>query len=398
MTSEVTVPLLDLRAQYDTIKGQIDKAIRGVLETQRFIMGPEVSSLEEEIASYCGARFAIGCASGSDAILLALMVLDIGPGDEVICPSYTFFATAGSIARLGAAPVFADIDPVTYNVDAESVRQAATRCSKLKAIMPVHLFGQTVDMSAYLALGEELNVPIIEDAAQAIGSRDSDGKPAGSRGLIGCFSFFPSKNLGSFGDAGILTTNDADLAERMKTLRLHGSKPKYYHKEIGFNSRLDAIQAAILRVKLRHLEAWHEGRRENAEAYDGAFAAAGAATSAVPLTAGGFPLRTPQPPSGEAAHIYNQYVIRVPGGIRDALRQHLQDRRIGTEIYYPVPLHMQECFGYLGYAQGDLGESESAARETLALPIYPELTDQQLAHVTDTIVAYIGEHACATKA
>ena len=398
MTSEVTVPLLDLRAQYDTIKGQIDKAIRGVLETQRFIMGPEVSSLEEEIASYCGARFAIGCASGSDAILLALMVLDIGPGDEVICPSYTFFATAGSIARLGAAPVFADIDPVTYNVDAESVRQAAARCSKLKAIMPVHLFGQTVDMSAYLALGEELNVPIIEDAAQAIGSRDSDGKPAGSRGLIGCFSFFPSKNLGSFGDAGILTTNDADLAERMKTLRLHGSKPKYYHKEIGFNSRLDAIQAAILRVKLRHLEAWHEGRRENAEAYDGAFAAAGAATSAVPLTAGGLPLRTPQPPSGEAAHIYNQYVIRVPGGIRDALRQHLQDRRIGTEIYYPVPLHLQECFGYLGYAQGDLGESESAARETLALPIYAELTDQQLAHVTDTIVAYIGEHACATKA
>ncbi len=398
MTIEVTVPLLDLRAQYATIKIQIEKAIQSVLESQRFIMGPEVSSLEEEIASYCDVRFAIGCASGSDAILLALMALDIGPGDEVICPSYTFFATAGSIARLGAAPVFADIDPVTYNVDAEWVRQAAARCSKLKAIMPVHLFGQTVDMSAYLALGEELNVPIIEDAAQAIGSRDSDGKPAGSRGLIGCFSFFPSKNLGSFGDAGILTTNDADLAERMKTLRLHGSKPKYYHKEIGFNSRLDAIQAAILRVKLRHLEAWHEGRRENAEAYDGAFAAAGAATSAVPLTAGGFPLRTPQPPSGEAAHIYNQYVVRVRAGIRDPLRQHLQDRRIGTEIYYPVPLHMQECFGYLGYAQGDLGESESAARETLALPIYPELTDQQLAHVTDTIVAYIGEHACATKA
>ena len=398
MTSKVTVPLLDLRAQYDTIKGQIDKAIQGVLETQRFIMGPEVSSLEEEIASYCDARFAIGCASGSDAILLALMALDIGAGDEVICPSYTFFATAGSIARLGAVPVFADIDPVTYNVDAESVRDAATRCSRLKAIMPVHLYGQTVDMSAYLALGEELSVPVIEDAAQAIGSRDNDGKPAGSRGRIGCFSFFPSKNLGSFGDAGILTTNDADLAERMKTLRVHGSKPKYYHKEIGFNSRLDAIQAAILRVKLRHLEAWHEGRRENAETYDGAFAAAGAATSAVPLAQGGFPLRTPQPPSGEATHIYNQYVIRVPPGIRDALRQHLQDRRIGTEIYYPVPLHMQECFAYLGYAQGDLGESESAARETLALPIYPELTDQQLAHVTDTIVAYIGEHACATKA
>ncbi len=255
MTTEVTVPLLDLRAQYDTIKGQIDKAIRGVLETQRFIMGPEVSSLEEEIASYCDARFAIGCASGSDAILLALMALDIGRGDEVICPSYTFFATAGSIARLGAVPVFADIDPETYNVDLESVRQAASRCKRLKAIMPVHLYGQTVDMSAFLALGEELGVPIIEDAAQAIGSRDSDGKPAGSRGLIGCFSFFPSKNLGSFGDAGILTTNDADLAERLSILRLHGSKPKYYHKIIGLNSRLDAIQAAILRVKLRHIAA-----------------------------------------------------------------------------------------------------------------------------------------------
>ncbi|MEE9130507.1 MAG: DegT/DnrJ/EryC1/StrS family aminotransferase [Phycisphaerales bacterium] len=398
MTTEMTVPLLDLRAQYATIKREIDEAIRGVLKSQRFILGPEVASLEEEIASYCDARFAIGCASGSDAILLALMALNIGSGDQVICPSYTFFATAGSIARLGAVPVFADIDPVTYNVDAESVRQAATRCSKLKAMMPVHLFGQTVDMSAYLAMGEELGVPIIEDAAQAIGSRDGDGQPAGSRGLIGCFSFFPSKNLGSFGDAGILTTNDADLAERMKTLRVHGSKPKYYHKEIGFNSRLDAIQAAILRVKLRHLEVWHEGRRENAETYDGAFAAAGAATSAVPLTAGGFPLRTPQPPSGEATHIYNQYVIRVPSPLRDSLRQHLQEQGIGTEIYYPVPLHLQECFAYLGYTQGDLPESESAARETLALPIYPELTDQQLAHVTDTIVAYIGEHACASKA
>ncbi len=398
MTTEVTVPLLDLRAQYATIKGQIDKAIQGVLESQRFIMGPEVASLEKEIATYCGTEFAIGCASGSYAVLLAMMALDIGPGDEVICPSYTFFATAGSIARLGAIPVFADIEPETYNVDIESVRQAATRCKRLKAIMPVHLYGQMVDMSAYLALGEELGVPIVEDAAQAIGSRDSDDKPAGSRGLIGCFSFFPSKNLGSFGDAGILTTNDADLAERLSILRLHGSKPKYYHKIIGLNSRLDAIQAAILRVKLRHIAAWHEGRRENAEMYDGAFAAAGAATSAVPLTAGGFPLRTPQPPSGQATHIYNQYVIRVPSSLRDSLRQHLQDQRIGTEIYYPVPLHMQECFAYLGYAQGDLPESESAAQETLALPIYPELTDQQLAHVTDTIVAYIGEHACAIKA
>lgn len=398
MNTEVTVPLLDLRAQYTTIKAQIDKAIRGVLETQRFIMGPEVASLEEEIASYCDTRFAIGCASGSDALLLAMMALGIGPGDEVICPSYTFFATAGSIARLGAVPVFADIDPVTYNVEAESVRQASTRCSRLKAIMPVHLFGQTVDMSAYLALGEELGVPIIEDAAQAIGSRDSDGKPAGSRGRIGCFSFFPSKNLGSFGDAGILTTNDADLAQRLSTLRLHGSKPKYYHKMIGINSRLDALQAVVLRVKLRHIDAWHEGRRENAETYDGAFAAAGAVTSVVPLTAGGFPLRTPQPPSGEATHIYNQYVIRVPAGIRDALRQQLQEQRIGTEIYYPVPLHLQECFAYLGYAQSDLPESESAAQESLALPIYPELSDEQLAHVAETVIAYVGEHAYATKA
>ena len=398
MTTEVTVPLLDLRAQYATIKGQIEKAIQGVLESQRFIMGPEVTSLEKEIAAYCGTEFAIGCASGSDAVLLALMALGIGPGDEVICPSYTFFATAGSIARLGAIPVFADLDPETYNVDIESVRQASARCSKLKAIMPVHLYGQTVDMSEYLALGEELDVPIIEDAAQAIGSRDSDGKLAGSRGVIGCFSFFPSKNLGAFGDAGILTTNDADLAERLSLLRLHGSKPKYYHKMVGMNSRLDAIQAAILRVKLRHIEAWHEGRRENAETYDGAFAAAGAATSAVPLTAGGFPLRTPQPTSSEATHIYNQYVIRVPSAMRDTLRQHLQDQRIGTEIYYPVPLHMQECFSSLGYSEGDLPESEAAAAQTLALPIYPELTDQQLAHVTDTITAFVSEHACTANA
>ena len=397
MTTEVTVPLLDLRAQYATIKAQIAKAIQGVLETQRFIMGPEVASLEEEIASYCDARFAIGCASGSDAVLLALMALDIGPGDEVICPAYTFFATAGSIARLGAVPVFADIEPETYNVDAESVRQVAARCKRLKAIMPVHLYGQIVDMSAYLALGKELGVPIIEDAAQAIGSRDSDGKLAGSRGVIGCFSFFPSKNIGAYGDAGILTTNDADLAERLSLLRLHGSKPKYYHKMIGMNSRLDALQAAILRVKLRHLEAWHEGRRENAETYDGAFAAAGGATSAVPLTAGGFPLRTPQPPSGEATHIYNQYVIRVPAEIRDALRQHLQEQRIGTEIYYPVPLHLQECFAYLGYSQGDLPISEAAACETLALPIYPELSVEQQEYVANTVTTFINEPSCVAK-
>ncbi|MHC4272545.1 MAG: DegT/DnrJ/EryC1/StrS family aminotransferase [Planctomycetota bacterium] len=393
MTTDVTVPLLELKSQYQGIKNEIDEAIRSVVESQWFVLGPEVSGLEQEIASLCQTRHAVGCASGSDAILLALVAFGVGPGDEVICPPYTFFSTAGMIALLGAVPVFADIEPVTYNVDPASVRAAAKRCSRLKAIMPVDLYGQCADMEAFAALGAELGVPIIEDAAQALGSRDAQGHPAGSQCTIGCFSFYPSKNLGGFGDGGMVTTNDADLAERLLKLRLHGETTKYHHEFVGFNSRLDALQAAVLRVKLRHLATWTGTRRANAAFYDKAFAAAGAKTSAVPLDGGGLPLRTPQPAADPASHIYNQYVIRVPAAIRDDLRAHLKERGVGTEIYYPVPLHLQKCFAYLGGAKGDLPVSEAAACETLALPIYPELTQQQKEHVVGTVSVFVEQRA-----
>lgn len=394
MSQNVNVPLLDLKAQYATIRGEVEPVMRKVVEDQWFIMGPEVSNLEKEIAEYVGVKHAIGCASGSDAILLAAMALDIKPGDEVICPSYTFFATGGSLARLGIVPVYADIDPVTYNMDPEHVRQVAKRCKRLKAIMPVHLFGQAVDMDAFLTLGDALGVPVIEDAAQAIGTRDRHGVMVGSRGVIGCFSFFPSKNLGGFGDGGIITTNDDALAAKMGILRVHGGQPKYYHSIIGLNSRLDALQAAVLRVKLRHLEAWHKGRHDNAMYYDQQFARAGARTSTVPLSEGGLQLRTPAPVKGPERHVYNQYVVRVPAEMRDETREHLRVAGIGTEIYYPVPLHMQECFAYLGQNKvGTLPESESAAAETIALPIYPELTREQKDHVVNTLVAYVRERS-----
>jgi dTDP-4-amino-4,6-dideoxygalactose transaminase len=387
------VPLLDLKAQYATIRDEIRPAIDEVIESQWFIMGPVVKGLEEDVANYCSVPHAIGNASGSDALLLALMALGIEAGDEVICPSYTFFATGGSIHRLGAKPVFVDIDPVTYNMDPAAVRTAAERCSRLKAIMPVDLFGQVADMKAMNAIADELGVPVIEDAAQAIGAEDVEGKRAGSTCTIGCFSFFPSKNLGAFGDGGICTTNDADLAESLGILRLHGGKPKYYHRVVGVNSRLDALHAAVLRVKLRHLDDWTAGRQGNAKLYDSLFAEAGAATSAVSLDVGGFPIRTPQPAPATARHIYNQYVIRVPAGLRDAVREDLTAKGVGTEIYYPVPLHLQECFADLGYQRGDLPHSERAADETIALPIYPELTEEQIRHVASTIISYVGEHA-----
>ncbi len=338
---------------------------------------------------HCSAKFAIGCANGSDAILL-LMALDIKPGDEIICPSYTFFATGGSIARLGAKPVFADIDPKTYNMCPKHTREVAQKCKRLKAIMPVHLFGQAADMDALLEIGREFNVPVIEDSAQAIGTKDNKGIPVGSRGAIGTFSFFPSKNLGAFGDGGIMTTNDQALNDKLSILRVHGSKPKYYHKLVGVNSRLDTLQAAILRVKLRHLDAWHAGRQKNADFYDAAFKAAGAKISGTSWKADPSPLRIPFRPAAPARHIYNQYVIRVPAGKRDALRDHLKAQSIGTEIYYPVPLHQQECFADLGYKTGSLPESEGAATETLALPIYPELTREQLQHVADSVISFLG--------
>ena len=386
MSDPVSVPLLDLKAQYATIKSEIDEAIARVVSSQWFVLGPEVVAFEEEIAAYCDAQHAIGCASGSDALLLALMAIGVGPGDEVLCPSYSFFATASSIARLGALPVFADIEPTTYNLDPVAARKTAEHRSRLRAIMPVHLFGQVAAMDAFLELGRELGVPVIEDAAQALGARDVQGAKAGSRGTIGCFSFFPTKNLGAFGDGGIVTTNDAELAERIRILRVHGGHPKYFHKYVGVNSRLDALQAAVLRVKLRHLEGWHEGRRKNAAYYDKAFAEAGATPSGTPSPSGRIPLHTPRPPSTQARPIYNQYVIRVAANLRDGLRDQLKERGVGTEIYYPLGLHMQECYSYLGYSEGQLPETEAAARETLALPIYSELTREQLDHVIESVL------------
>ncbi len=395
--NNVLVPLLDLKAQYATIQDQIAGAIGRVLESQQFILGEEVKAFEDEVAAYCGTRHAVGCASGSDAILLGLMALGVGPGDEVICPPYTFFSTAGSIVRLGAVPVFADIDPVTYNVDPQEVRAAAARCRRLKAIMPVHLYGQAADLEALLGLGAELGVPIVEDAAQAIGGRDAQGVGVGSRGTLGFFSFFPTKNLGGYGDGGLVTTNDGGLAERIAKLRVHGETSRYHHGFVGLNSRLDALQAAVLRVKLSHLERWHEARHRNADVYDEAFRSAGAATSQSPLTAGGLPLRTPYRPKPPARHIYNQYVIRVGAEIRDDLREHLQEKGVGTAIYYPLPLHRQACFADLGVGEGELPHSEAAARETLALPIYPELTPEQLGHVAQTVIEFVSRPAPVSR-
>ncbi len=398
----INVPLLDLKAQYATLRDEIEPVVKKVMEDQWFIMGPEVSGLEQEIADYCGSKHAIGVASGSEAIIIALMAMNIGCGGghngRVICPSYTFFATAGSVWRLGSFPVFCDIDPATYNADIDHARALAKPLKeqgKLAALMPVHLFGQTVDMDAWLALGEEMGVPVIEDAAQAIGAKDATGAMAGSRGAVGCFSFFPSKNLGGFGDGGMITTDDDELAERIKRLRNHGMEPKYYHSEVGLNGRLDALQAAVLRVKLRHLESWHEARRRNAADYDARFASAGAATSGTPFSDdSGLPLRTPAPATGgKTRHIYNQYVIRVPATLRDPLREHLKNNTIGHEVYYPVPLHLQDCFTFLGGKVGDLPHSEAAALETIALPIYPELTEAQRAYVADTVVSFLKDHA-----
>jgi dTDP-4-amino-4,6-dideoxygalactose transaminase len=396
MADSITVPLLDLKAQYAPLKCEITAAVTEVIESQWFIMGPNVADLENQVADYCSAEHAVGCASGTDAILLALMAIGVEPGDEVICPSYTFFATAGSIHRLGAKPVFVDIDPVTYNMDPNLVREAASRCEKLKAIMPVDLFGQVADMDAMLELGRELNVPVIEDAAQAIGAEDVTGARAGSKALIGCFSFFPSKNLGAFGDGGVCTTNDSQLSELLGILRVHGSKPKYYHRIVGLNSRLDALQAAVLKVKLKYLDAWTQGRQRNADHYSTLFHAAGAETSAVPMHENaGLPLRTPEPAPAGARHIYNQYVIRVPAEIRDDLRAELKEKGVGTEVYYPVPLHLQECFSRLGYQKGDLPHSEGAADQTIALPIYAELTEAQRNHVAETIISFVRSHAKA---
>ena len=384
-----TVPLLDLKAQYAQIRAEVMPLIEAVCASQQFILGEHVRGLEAELARYCGSPHGIGVSSGTDALLLALMALNVGARDEVLTSPFTFFATAGTIARLSARPLFCDIDAVTFNLSPAAVQQFIDRqCveqdgvlhnratgGRVRAIMPVHLYGQSADMGALMAIARRYKLKVIEDAAQGIGTEYVDGARVGSIGDIGCFSFFPSKNLGAFGDAGLCTTGDADLAETMRVLRVHGGKPKYYHAVIGGNFRIDELQAAVLRVKLRYLDGWTEGRRRNAAFYDAAIAKAGL----------GAKVRTPVATPG-GRHIFNQYVIRCER--RDELREFLEGRSIGTEIYYPVPLHLQQCFEYLGHRAGDYPESERAALETLALPIYPELASAQLAHVVASIAAF----------
>jgi dTDP-4-amino-4,6-dideoxygalactose transaminase len=362
------VPLLDLQAQYATIREEVRAAMDRVCDSQHFILGPEVSTFEEEVAAFCGARFAVGVSSGTDALLLALMAVGVGAGDEVVTSTYSFFATGGTIARLGARPVFVDVERATFNLDPAMLASRIT--SRTKAIVPVHLFGRCCDMAAVSAAARGLAV--VEDAAQAIGAVDDGRRVAGTIGTTGCLSFFPSKNLGGFGDAGMVLTNDAELAERMRILRVHGSKPKYHHRLVGGNFRLDALQAAVLRVKLKHLEGWTKARRENADRYRTLFRERG--VEGVVL------------PEDRPGHIYNQFVIR--SGRRDELQRFLLERGIGSEVYYPVPLHLQPCFSELGYRDGDLPEAEAAARESLALPIYPELTDEAQRYVVEQIRAF----------
>ncbi len=372
----MNVPLLDLKEQNALLRPEIEAALGRVLDSNGFILGGEVAELEKELAAYCGVKHAIGCASGSDAILLALMALEVGPGDEVITTPYSFFATVSSITRLGATPVFVDIDPVTYNIDVSQIEAKITE--RTKAIEPVHLYGQCADMAALRSVSERHGIPIVEDAAQAIGAEE-DEIPAGAMGDIGCFSFYPSKNLGGMGDGGFVTTNDDALAKRLLALRVHGSEEKYYHKYVGLNSRLDGFQGAVLRVKLPHLDMWTDRRRANADNYKRLFTDAGL-TEQIAL-----PFERPN-----AKHIYNQYVVRVPNR-RDELRAFLTDKGIGTDIYYPVPLHLQECFAYLGYADGDMPVSELAARETLALPIYPELNIEQQQYIADAFAEFFSK-------
>jgi dTDP-4-amino-4,6-dideoxygalactose transaminase len=370
------VPLLDLKAQYATIKSEVEAEIAEVMESQHFILGPKVEECEQAIAQYSGCSYAVGVSSGTDALLACLMAENIGPGDEVITTPYTFFATAGAIARVGATPVFVDIDPVTYNLNPNQI--AAKVTGKTRAIIPVHLYGQMAEMDDVMAIAGKHGLVVIEDAAQAIGA-EYKGRGAGSIGHYGCFSFFPSKNLGAAGDGGMIVTNDAWRAEKLKCLRAHGAKPKYHHKVVGGNFRLDAIQAAIVTVKLGHLDEWTAGRQRNAKKYDRFFSEAGLST------AGDKSSQVRLPSVTTDRHIFNQYVIRVSG--RDQLQTALKQRNIGTEVYYPVPLHLQECFAHLGYGAGSYPESERAAKETLALPIYPELSEAQLQYVVESIRA-----------
>ena len=367
------VPLLDLQAQYRPLRDEILSAMTRVADSQRFIMGPEIDALEQELARMLGIRHAIAVSSGTDALLVGLMTLGITAGDEVITPTYSFFATAGCVARLGARPVLVDIDPATFNVDPDQIARAVT--PRTKAILPVHLFGQSAELDPILRTAERAGIPVLEDAAQAIGATYRS-RPVGGIGALGCFSFFPSKNLGAFGDAGLVTTNDDGLAKRARLLRTHGMEPKYYHHLVGGNFRMDALHAAILRVKAPHLAGWIERRRANAARYRELFRAAGL---------GGL-VTLPAEPT-DRLHIYNQFVIRTAD--RDGLKKHLDAHGIGNEIYYPVPFHMQPCFADLGYLRGAFPHAERAAAESLAIPIYGELTRDQQEAVVSAIGAFV---------
>lgn len=389
------VPLLDLKPQYKLLKKDLDEALIRVAESQYFILGAEVEKMEQAFSQYLKCNYALGVSSGTDALLIALMALDIKPGDEVIVPAYSFFATAGVVSRLHAVPVFADIDPVTFNIDPDEIRRKITR--KTKAIIPVHLYGQSAAMDEIMEIAKSKKIKVIEDAAQAIGAQFKDERPVGTIGDIGCFSFFPSKNLGCFGDGGLVVTNDQELAEKLKILRVHGAEPKYYHKIVGGNFRLDAIQAAVINVKLPFLGKWSEKRRRNAETYNKLFVKARLSDGPGRISFDNRnpvlipkaiykPEKGPQP--GEVQrmvnyHIYNQYIIRVAK--RDELRQFLTDNNIGTEIYYPLPFHVQECFLNLGYKLGDFPYAEEAANSSIALPIYPELGKEQMEYVLNKI-------------
>lgn len=372
-TSITQVPLLDLKAQYQTIRHEIEPVVKEVIESQYFILGPKVKQFEEHIAAYCQTKYALGISSGTDALLIALMAIGIEPGDEVITSVYSFFATAGCVARMHAKPVLVDIEPDTFNMDPGKIEAAIT--SRTKAIIPVHLYGQMADMEPIMKIAQKYNLRVIEDAAQAIGSDYKDGQRAGSIGDIGCFSFFPSKNLGGFGDGGLVTTNDEQLFKTLEYLRNHGAYPKYYHKLIGGNFRLDALQAAVLDVKLKYLDGWTAGRQNNADYYNAGFAKRGLSNH----------VKTPSRRPGYR-HIFNQYIIRAKN--RDGLLEHLKKHNVGSEVYYPVTFNNQECFQYLGYHKGDFPMAEHAADETLAIPIYPELTREQKDFVLDKIAEY----------
>ena len=372
--AQMKIPMLDLSVQHQQIAGEIEAAVARVLNSQQFILGPEVREFERELAPYCQSAEAVGCASGSDALLLALMACGVGPGDEVITTPFSFFATVGSIVRLGAKAVFVDIDAATFNLDSNRIESAITE--RTKAIMPAHLFGQCAEMNRINELASQFGIAVIEDAAQAIGA-EYRSRRAGSLGAVGCFSFYPSKNLGGAGDGGLLTTNDLEMAETLRTLRAHGAKKKYYHDRVGINSRLDSLQAAILRVKFRYLDQWAHARRANAQRYRELFRDAGLVSSdSIQLPA----------ESESSLHVYNQFVIRARD--RDKLRACLAERGVGTEIYYPVPLHMQACFKDLGYQSGDFPESERASEEALAIPVYPELGANAQGYVVETIASF----------